>query len=136
MDQENKKILVTIYRQFDGYLSGMGADLREGFGNIEIENGMTGDKEMGEAANGMGCLAAQIIASLKNCEGNVYIYHAGTSDVWEDYTYTIMPPDTKEGVGVGLRVKVTGYNDRPVYEGLLSEMPEEEKDEDDEETGD
>lgn len=79
--------LVTIYRQFDGYPDGMGSDLKEAVGHLGIVNGFTGSGE--GQANGMGCLAAQLIVALKDCVGNVYIYPHNSLNVGEEYVYTL-----------------------------------------------
>jgi hypothetical protein len=86
--QDNKTIL-TIYRQYDGYPDGMGLDLAKFLVNIQVVNGFGPDMEAGSYANGMGCLAAQLVAHLKTGIGNVYIMTPDTSDVWEEYTYKI-----------------------------------------------
>jgi hypothetical protein len=84
------KALVTIYRQFDGYPSGLGAELQKFLTPFTVVNGYGSDAKFGQTANGAGCLAAQLIAHLKgDSVGNVYIYPAGTSDCGEEYVYTI-----------------------------------------------
>tara|TARA_B100002049_G_scaffold234317_1_gene216559 strand:- start:3276 stop:3785 length:510 start_codon:yes stop_codon:yes gene_type:complete len=135
--------LVTIYRQFDGYPTGHGQELLDSFGKHEIVNGFgISDNPV---ANGMGCLAAQLIAFLKfggmhdsdyknnpasPSVGNVYVYPAGSSDCGEDYIYRLYPG---EGEGEGffatygplmLRVEKVGYSgdDRVLYEGKLADF--------------
>ncbi|MVB00087.1 hypothetical protein GN330_22840 [Nitratireductor sp. CAU 1489] len=78
--------LVTVYRQFDGYPTGLGDDIKSILGGKAIVNGYN---DPSNVVNGMKCAAAMLIAGLKDGCGNVYIYPAGTSDVWEEYTYTI-----------------------------------------------
>lgn len=79
--------LAVLYRQFDGYLEGHGKDLRDFLKDFEVVNGI-GDKTR-KIANGMGCLAAQVIAHFKKEVGNFYLYPAGTRDVGEEYVYTL-----------------------------------------------
>jgi hypothetical protein len=81
-------LLLTMYRQFDGYPEGMGLDLAKFISQFTIVNGIGSDQE-GKIANGMGCLAAQLIAELKDCVGNVYIYPPNSKDCWEEFTYHI-----------------------------------------------
>ncbi len=57
--------IVCLYRQFDGYPSGHGAELGDFLKGIQLGNGIAGKPEMGTFANGMGCLAAQLIAHFK-----------------------------------------------------------------------
>lgn len=81
---KDSETLVTIYRQFDGYPDGLGAELLELTNGMEISNGITPD-----CFNGMGCLAAYLIAKLKKEVGNVYIYPPDAKNVNEEFTYTI-----------------------------------------------
>lgn len=67
--------LVCLYRQYDGYLSGHGADLKELFGNIVVVNGMTPGAR--NIANGMGCLAAQLIGRLKKTQYDQDVEYQG-----------------------------------------------------------
>lgn len=75
-----------IYRQMDGYPSGHGADLAK-LCDLKIVNGIGSDPKI---ANGMGCLAAQIVAGLKDGPGGIYLEPTGgeVSD-WVEYVYTI-----------------------------------------------
>lgn len=86
---EGDKTLVTMYRQFDGYPSGHGEELFKFLKDIKIINGISGDADMGTHANGMGCLAAQIISHFKQELGGIYIYPPDSNDCWEEYVYTI-----------------------------------------------
>lgn len=86
---ENNKTIVTIYRQFDGYPSGMGLDIAEFLDKITVVNGFGMKEEAGTHANGMGCLAAQFIKYIKDGIGNVYLYPPDIKDCWEEYTYRV-----------------------------------------------
>jgi len=93
LDEEDREI-VTIYRQFDGYPSGHGAELKRFCKRMRIVCGIR-DREAKNQANGPGCFAAQLVTSLKrrNRVGNIYLYRPGTKDVGEEYIYTIHCPD-------------------------------------------
>jgi hypothetical protein len=67
MDDDGSKELCRIYRQFDGYPEGHGRDLAK-LCDVTITNGIRMGKEAG-TANGMGCLAAQIVMGLKRDVG-------------------------------------------------------------------
>jgi hypothetical protein len=88
LEDENKNEIAVIYRQFDGYPDGHGAELAEFLSGFKMVNGISGD-EPEKFANGTGCLAAQIVAHFKKKEGGIYLHAAGTRDVWEDYTYYV-----------------------------------------------
>ena len=86
---EGEKPIVNMYRQFDGYPSGHGVELAEFLTSFDaITNGIS----LGEnrkTANGMGCLAAQMIVNFKNGVGGFYIYSVDSTDCWQDYEYHV-----------------------------------------------
>ena len=90
---EGKTPLMCLYRQFDGYPSGHGVELADFLNKIEVGNGILGKPEMGEFANGMGCLAAQLIAHFKKSVGGFYIHSIkdADDDGGVDYEYHVYP---------------------------------------------
>lgn len=122
IQDHNGKEIVVIYRQFDGYISGHGKELADFCKELTLVNGLSGDDR--RVANGMGCLAAQIVAHLKTGPGGIYLHSAGIRDCWEDYIYTIYP--SKEGLldfneNAEIRIKV---NDRrkQIFDGTAIEL--------------
>jgi len=91
---EEKQNIFCMYRQFDGYLSGHGAELAEFLQDFNVVNGYNSDTPK-RSANGMGCLAAQLISHFKDGIGNIYIHHPDDKDCGEEYTYTIYEKDGK-----------------------------------------
>lgn len=85
--EENKPIL-NMYRQFDGYPEGHGAELAKFLLSGEMVNGIPVgvDKSF---FNGMGCLAAQMIANFKKSAGGFYIYPIESNSCWQDYEYHV-----------------------------------------------
>lgn len=79
--------LINLYRQFDGYPSGHGAELAEFLAGKRIVNGLSGDTSM--VFNGMGCLAAQLVANFKQSAGGFYIHSVEDTDCWQDYEYHV-----------------------------------------------
>lgn len=79
--------VINMYRQFDGYPSGHGAELAEFLSGFEIVNGFGEVKP--KLANGMGCLAAQLIAHFKQSVGGFYIHPVTDTDCWQDYEYHV-----------------------------------------------
>ena len=79
--------LINMYRQFDGYPSGHGAELAEFLSGFEIVNGYGEVKP--KLANGMGCLAAQLIANFKQSVGGFYIYAVTDNDCGQEYEYHV-----------------------------------------------
>ena len=76
-DEYNDKPVVCMYRQFDGYPSGHGRELAEILKDRVIVNGF-GLNEKTKVSNGMGCLAATIVASFKTEIGGFYLDRKST----------------------------------------------------------
>ena len=79
--------LINVYRQFDGYPSGHGHELAQFLDSKNLVNGY-GEQNSFEA-NGMGCLAAQLIVQLKHGVGGIYIYPVASTDCFQDYEYHV-----------------------------------------------
>ena len=111
-DNDGREIAV-LYRQMDGYPEGHGAELARYLKPFHVVNGFgLGDKK-GKAANGMSCLAAQLIAKFKRDIGGFYLHPAGTRDCGEEYVYTVY----LQAGEVCLRCK-TAYGDtKLLYDG-------------------
>ena len=89
-----KKKLVSIYNQYDGYPDGLGVTLANYLLDTKIVNGLGGDRDT--VFNGLGCMAASIIAELKEEAGNVYIDNPNNPHGWLDYEYVIWGSDHKD----------------------------------------
>jgi hypothetical protein len=97
-------IVANMYRQFDGYPSGHGLTLAKFLATIDMVNGMSLDEKF-KVANGVGCLAAQIVAHFKTGAGNIYL-DAPTKKAGmcvNDYTYVIRA-NTYEPAGIDIQV--------------------------------
>lgn len=114
--------LVSLYVQCDGYPSGMGSNLAAFLKPITVINGISG-QEAGTAANGAGCLAAQLIAHLKDGIGNVYVYPAGSKDCGEDYVYQIVAGLSGITLIVNDVTYPNGYDKEPVLAPLFQGPP-------------
>lgn len=89
--------ICRIYRQFDGYPDGHGVDLAN-LCNVTITNGIQGDGK--GTANGMGCLAAQIVKGLKGNNGHqaggIYLEPTGGEvSKWCEYVYIVRGEEGK-----------------------------------------
>ena len=108
-NKKQKQCLMTMYRQYDGYPSGMGTDLAEFLKNGKVVNGisMAETELVFNRFNGAGCLAAQVVAHFKQGVGNIYLHKPMSKDCGEDYTYEIIVDfDTKE---LTLKCYTIGY---------------------------
>jgi hypothetical protein len=79
------KPLLSLYRQMDGHPSTHGKDLAEFLDGMKVVNGFGGGTPK-KAANGAGCLAAQLVCHLKDGIGGIYVT---TPDDFEEYDYKI-----------------------------------------------
>ena len=79
--------VINIYRQYDGYPSGHGHELAQFLDSKTLVNGYA--KQNSAQANGMGCLAAQLIVQLKHGVGGIYIYPVSSTDCFQDYEYHV-----------------------------------------------
>jgi hypothetical protein len=87
--KQKKQMLVTMYRQFDGYPSGHGQELAEFLNSGKVVNGLTMDEKQ-RVFNGAGCMAAQMISHFKgDSSGGIYIYPNSTKDAWQNYEYHV-----------------------------------------------
>ena len=84
--EEPNKTIVDIYHHWDGYPEGLGVTLADYLDGKKITNGLGRDND--NLFNGMGCLAASIVAELKDGPGDVYI-EPRDSHGWIDYQYYI-----------------------------------------------
>jgi hypothetical protein len=81
--------ILCMYRQFDGYIDGHGAELAEYLSKGKIVNGLS--NYVGDGTwNGMGCLAASLVAHFKKEPGNFYL-HAPilNRDDWQEFEYHV-----------------------------------------------
>ena len=90
-----KKVIVSIYNHWDGYPEGLGVQLAEYFDGKVVTNGLGSKDNEDLIFNGMGCLAASLVAELKDGPGNVYI-EPRDSHGWIDYYYVIWGDTDKD----------------------------------------
>ncbi len=111
---EKEEIFCTVYRQFDGYPSGHGKDIKNCLGGKEIVNGYQNRKTQ---INGIKSAAAMLIATVASPTetGSIYIERAGVSGVWEDYVYHISER------GNGLHLKVDSFGGT-IFDGPLNDF--------------
>jgi hypothetical protein len=87
---EDRERIICMYRQFDGYPTGHGYELAQFLNSIdEVVNGIPFHDNR-RLANGMGCLAAQLVAHFKTECGNIYLYPPkDDGDYWQEYEYHV-----------------------------------------------
>lgn len=97
---EGTRPIINLYRQYDGYPSGHGAELAQFLEGYKVGNGM-GANTPARYANGMGCLAAQLVAHFKTEAGQFYLEPTDLVDCGQDYEYHVYNKDGE------LRVSIT-----------------------------
>lgn len=124
----NDRPIINLYRQYDGYPTGHGAELAEFLSGFSVGNGI-GAKTPEKYANGMGCLAAQVVAHFKNSVGGFYIHSVDSTDCGQDYEYHVYQGGANGELWV--RVKDRGCNmfgltlsdmDKSIFDGPVSEF--------------
>lgn len=117
-DQYEDNNIICMYRQYDGYISGHGKELAEFLQDFTVVNGYniaTPDR----SANGISCLAAQLVAHFKDGIGNIYLYPTSTQDVGEEFTYIISLIDNQ------INIEVRGiWDDKIIFNGTPAELIE------------
>lgn len=125
IQDEDKKTIVSVYRQYDGYPSGMGEDIRTALNNgqVELRNGFSGGDEVPKQFNGIQCLGAFLIGALKGVHkndegvttaqiGNIYLTDALDR---QEYNYFLFPQNDT------VHMRVESGRD-VLFNGLLSEF--------------
>lgn len=115
--KDDEHEIAVMYRQFDGYISEHGHELAQFLAGRLVVNGI-GPDDM-RNFNGMGCLAAQVVAHFKTEVGGFYLHAAGTRDVGEEFIYEI------RNINSVLEITVfSGYGDEmtQIFKGMPSEL--------------
>jgi len=84
---EHNEPILNLYRQYDGYIAGHGSELAEFLAGKKLVNGF--GKESTAIANGMGCLAASLVAHFKDTVGGFYIHSVTDTQCGQDYEYHV-----------------------------------------------
>lgn len=117
--------ILSLYSQFDGYISGMGRDLAKVLKGRKMVNGIPGNADRTQLFNGPGCLAAQIVRGLKDDDaGGVYLEGPELDD--QDYNYTIRVRTVGQGWDLEYTqptIEVTSYG-KMLFTGNLDAFQE------------
>ena len=102
---ESTPKLVCMYRQYDSYPTGHGAELAEFL--------LKGEH------NGMGCLAASMIAHFKKSVCGFYIHPVDSENCSQEYEYHI----SENSVTI-FEMGYTGENKKVIFDGTYKELKE------------
>lgn len=109
-DNDNR-VLLNLYCKWDGYIETVGRFLAHRLQTMEVVDGISNDLlnrmycgdeivPLRYYANGMGCLAGQLVADMKHGLGGIYIEHLDfnlDNDVC--YIYEVRPSDVRGTCG-------------------------------------
>lgn len=127
---DEQDVIINMYRQYDGYPTGHGAELAEFLAPFTMVNGLS-IVETRKVANGMGCLAGQLVAHFKGSDaGQFYLYPATAVDCGQDYEYHIYH-NGSEGLRVGITNRGCNFfgltqsdiNEK-IFDGTVAELIE------------
>ena len=112
-------ILCAIYRQFDGYPTGMGNDIVKILGHKKLVNGLNSDTT--NVCNGLGCAAATLVKNLKEDAGSIYMCF--TTSLGEEWNYHIFFDGDRFNPGADAKLSMTcsGYGD-DVWSGFICDF--------------
>jgi hypothetical protein len=125
---DEQDVIINMYRQYDGYPTGHGAELAEFLAPFTMVNGLS-TRETRKVANGMGCLAAQLVANFKSDAGGFYLYPPSAVDCGQDYEYHVYQKDMELRVGITNRgcnffgLTQSDINEK-IFDGTVAEMLE------------
>lgn len=80
---ENGVPICAVYQQFDGYIEGVGKELKDFLKSKPFVNGIGDDEDV---FNGAGCCIAQFIAKFKTRAGGLYVTKIGSG---EEFNYFV-----------------------------------------------
>ena len=121
--------VINLYRQYDGYPEGHGAELVEFLNQYTLTNGLGAGMPSSKTANGMGCLAAQLVAHFKDGPGQFYLYPVTAKECGQDYEYHIY----SNGPTFRVRIVNKGWNafgltmsdtNDVIFDGILAKAEE------------
>lgn len=100
--KESTVFLCAVYQQYDGYLNGVGKELKNFLTSRPFVNGIS---DYNACFNGAGCCIAQFIKEFKERAGGLYIYPEKSE---QEFTYEVTFINTGEGFDSRItKVKIT-----------------------------
>jgi len=104
-----KEFVCSIYQQYDGYIDGVGKQLKDFIKSGKLVNGIPGGREEVRYFNGIGCLIGQFVAKFKVGPGGLYVTN---SEDDEEYNYEVIVNNSEESKSITINCKEdTTYNE-------------------------
>lgn len=132
---ENNCTVLRAYNHFDGYPASHGAMLADWLRGYKITNGISSsDKDHPKLANGIGSLAAQLVAHLLTISSSVrllsqfdgsYVFPDDDYETVYDFAYVLSFPDVFLDGDIEGKVEVRVYKEnKRVFMGNYEEFVE------------
>jgi hypothetical protein len=115
--KDNGKLILKLYKQFDGYVEGWGKDIKDFAKSGKFVNGINIPRPKSKVFNGIGDFALQLVTEFKKEPGDLY---ATTKDNRQEYNYTINYVTPKKGAA---KLIFSCKEDSDYYEEI--ELPKE-----------
>lgn len=115
----NDKPVLTLYKQFDGYINGLGKEIAHFLKEVKLVNGIPYGKENELIANGIGDLALLFVKEMKEHSGNLYAIPYEKFGV-ESYNYQIEGKTDEFDADIIERIVVTKDGD-VIFDGSLKD---------------
>jgi len=110
-------IHTQLYKHYDGYPKRLGVTLANYLNGYDIRNGVPSEHQ-GPLANGIGCLAAQLVSYMKDGPGDVYLRKPSNIDM-EDYVYYIWIKENEE-----IMISIFNYEEECIFVGNSDKLTE------------
>ena len=114
-----KETIVDIYHHWDGYPEGLGVTLGWYLSGRKIVNGISSAMNENLVNNGMGCLAASLVAKLKDGPGNVSIIGPDESYGYIEFEYYIWGTEYKD-----IWISIFSDDDECIFVGKPTQLLE------------
>ena len=83
---DNNELILSLYKQYDGYIDGWGKKLKQFIKSGKFVNGIKFSNSTEKQFNGIGCFALQLVNEFKKGVGDIY---ATTEQDIQEYNYII-----------------------------------------------
>jgi len=117
------RLLLSLYKQYDGYTESWGKTLKDFIRSQKFVNGIGKDRNV---FNGAGCFAAQLVAKFKTESGDIYCTDA-EDEQYRNYAIIIKDAGKPDFDGDRFEIRIE-CAERPQFnETIVSEFPMDEK---------
>lgn len=111
---DGKYLILSLYKQYDGYVEGWGKELKDFIKSGEFVNGF-GLEDNRTIFNGIGCFALQLVEKFKQGTGGLY---ATTKDDTQEYNYKITYKHSKNDKDTD-KIIIKCEEDKYYYEEII-----------------